>query len=161
MSFICPAIKMVQSSFWYIHQVIPPKFLGWQSGALFTKLPRASLDMPWDAPEPQQFAEDVQQLSDSIPLSLKTKEPTIPVFHIKSSVKFLLSLKPQAYRGLKLSLNIILTWVLCANFDGKERNSVTDKNYENITELSNITIYGMKYLLWYIFCISSSSVHTY
>lgn len=31
--------------------------------------------MPWDAPEPQQFAEDVQQLSDSAPLLLETNEP--------------------------------------------------------------------------------------
>lgn len=44
--------------------------------------------MPWDAPEPQQFAEDGKQLSVSTPLLLKTNELTIPVFHIKGSVKF-------------------------------------------------------------------------
>jgi len=42
-----------------------------------------------------------------------------------------------------MSLNVILTWILCRNLDGKVRNCVT---YENIMELSNVTIYGRKYL---------------
>lgn len=45
------------------------------------------MDMPWDVPEPQQFAEDMQQLSESSPLLLETNEPTIPVFRSKGMME--------------------------------------------------------------------------
>lgn len=54
------------------------------------------MDMLWDAPEPQHFAEEMQQLSDLSPLLLETIENTIPVFHdlsLKTLFQHFLSLK--------------------------------------------------------------------
>lgn len=52
-------------------------FGGWQSGHGSAHLPKAATDAPRDVPEPQQFAEDTQQLSDPSPLLLETNEPSI------------------------------------------------------------------------------------
>lgn len=105
------------------------------------------MDMPWDVPEPQHFAEGMQHLSDSSSLLLETNEPSIPVFHSKGIMEFQPQFESTGIYRVKVTLNVILTWILCRNFYGKRRNSLTDKNYENNMELSNVTIYGRKYLL--------------
>lgn len=49
---------------------------------------KAAMEMPWDVPEPQYFAEDMLQFSDLSPPLLEKNEPTPPVLHGKGILKF-------------------------------------------------------------------------